>query len=519
MKSQYWADQIAEKLIKNRNKDKFVIASGITPSGTIHFGNFREIITTDIVGRSIKDSGKKVRFIYSWDDYDVLRKVPGNMPKKDILKKSLGLPVSKVPNIFGTKHDSYAAYLESELEDSVESVGINPEFIRQGKQYPKLKYVKGIKTALEKRKEIAEILNKYRKEPLDENWFPLTIYDPDTGYESKKVIDYDNKYTLTYENNEGKTKEINFKTTPGVKLLWKADWPMRWSHEKVDFEPGGKDHSTYGSSYTVGKDIVKLFGWIAPEYVMYDFINMKGSMGKMSSSKGNVQSLKSILGYYLPELVRYTFAGRTPKTEIFYPMDEGIFKHYEDFYYTERVAFGLEKVSDKERVQQERVYRMSVVKSVPKKIPVQPSFKHVVELMNIFQGNTKLAIDHVKITEKIKSKSDIERYENIMNCAWNWINNFADDKYIFNINKSKIKTSLTSDQKNALNDLAKILSKNITSEKLFSKFPEIMNNNNLDAKTFFPIIYKLLINKEKGPRLAPFIIAIGREKVIKLISQ
>ena len=112
---------------------------------------------------------------------------------------------------------------------------------------------------------------------------------------------------------------------------------------KVDFEPGGKDHSTLGGSYTVCKETVKLFGWIAPEYVMYDFINMKGSKGKMSSSKGNVQSLKEVLNYYTPELVRYTFAGRTPKTEIFYPMDEGIIKHYEDFYYTERVAYGKEK--------------------------------------------------------------------------------------------------------------------------------------------------------------------------------
>ena len=70
MKSQYWADQIAENLIKSRNKKSFTVASGITPSGTIHFGNFREIITTDIVARALRAAGANVRFIYSWDDYD-----------------------------------------------------------------------------------------------------------------------------------------------------------------------------------------------------------------------------------------------------------------------------------------------------------------------------------------------------------------------------------------------------------------------------------------------------------------
>ena len=105
---------IAEKLIKSRKKKKFTIASGITPSGTIHFGNFREIITTDLVGRALKDAGAKVRFIYSWDEFDRFRKIPKDMPKQNVLKKNLGLPVINVPNVFGTKHKSYAEYFESE---------------------------------------------------------------------------------------------------------------------------------------------------------------------------------------------------------------------------------------------------------------------------------------------------------------------------------------------------------------------------------------------------------------------
>ncbi|RZD30775.1 MAG: lysine--tRNA ligase [uncultured DHVE6 group euryarchaeote] len=514
MKSQYWADQIAEKLIKSRKRKSFTVASGITPSGTIHFGNFREIITTDIVTRALKDAGAKVRFIYSWDDYDRFRKVPANMPKKNILKKNLGKPVIQVPNVFGTKHKSYAQYLESELEDTVKLVGIYPEFINQGLQYPKRAYVKGIKTTLQNRKKIAEILDKYRKVPLAEDWYPATVYDSESGKDDTTIINYDENYTVTYENSKGKTKTLDFRKDGNIKLRWKADWPMRWAHERVDFEPGGKDHSTLGSSYTVGKDIVKIFDWTAPAYVMYDFINMKGGQGKMSSSAGNAQSLKDVLRFYIPELARYTFAGRTPKTEIFYPMDEGIIKHYEDFYYTERVAFGTEKVNDKELIQNKRIYRMSIVDKVPRTMPIQPSFKHCVELMNIYQGNINTALKHLNLKRKI----DKDRYSQVLTCAWNWINEFATERYVFKINDKIPRIKLTEKQKSAIKDLAKTLSDNLTEKQLFKEFGRITKENEIGAKDFFQPIYKILINKTAGPRLAPFILAIGQAKAKKLLT-
>ena len=514
MKSQYWADQVAEKLVKSRKKKSFTVASGITPSGTIHFGNFREIITTDIVARALKDAGARIRFIYSWDDYDRFRKVPANMPKKNILKKYLGQATINVPNVFGTRYNSYAKHIEAELESSVKLVGVSPEFINQGVQYPKRVYAEGIKTALQKRKEIAAILNKYRKDPLAQDWYPATIYDSETGKDNTKIIDYDGSYTVTYKTSKGKTKTLDFRKNGNIKLRWKADWPMRWAHEKVDFEPGGKDHSTYGSSYTVGQEIVKLFGWTAPDYVMYDFINLKGRPGKMSSSKGNTQSLGDVLNFYIPELARYTFAGRTPKTEIFYPMDEGIIKHYEDFYFTERVAFGKETVNDKERIQNKRIYRMSVINKVPRSLPIQPSFRHCIELMNIYQGNVKTALKHVNP----KKKSDKDRYSQVLECAWNWINEFAESKYIFKLNEKTPRIKLTTHQKAAIKDLTKILSKNLTEKQLFKEFGRITKEHELGAKEFFQPIYKILINKPAGPRLAPFILAIGRTKVKKLLT-
>lgn len=517
MKSQYWADQIAEKLIKDRKKKTFVVASGITPSGTIHFGNFREIITTDLVFRALKDKGAKVRFLYSWDDYDRFRKVPGNMPKKDILKRSLGLPVSSVPNVFGTRHKSYAAYIEDELEQSVEQVGIDVEFVRQNEKYRNCDYAKGIKTALTNRKKIASILDKYRKEPLPKNWYPATVYCEKCGSDNTTITNYNEEYSISYSCTCGHKSTFDFRKKGLIKLRWKADWPMRWAHEKVDFEPGGKDHSTYGSSYTVGKDIVKIFGWTAPEYTMYDFINMKGMTGKMASSKGNTQALKDVLKYYIPELLRYTFAGRTPKTEIFYPMDDGIFKHYEDFYYTERAYYGKENISAKEKIQRTRIYEMSAIKKPAKTMPVQPAFKHCVELMNISQGDISKALNRVKRREGITKKADVDRYRSVLERAWSWIQDFAEEKYIFKVNE-KAKIKLSKNMKGAISDMTIILAEKLDEKKLADRMREVIRSNDVPARDFFQTIYKILISKTAGPRLAPFIMAIGQEKARKLLK-
>ena len=101
-KSFHWADINADKIIREKgDKDIYVCASGITPSGTVHIGNFREIISVALVVQALEEKGKKVRFIYSWDDYDVFRKVPSNMPDPETLEKYLRMPITLVPDTKG----------------------------------------------------------------------------------------------------------------------------------------------------------------------------------------------------------------------------------------------------------------------------------------------------------------------------------------------------------------------------------------------------------------------------------
>src|SRR3990167_8445992 len=351
--SYHWTDIAAENIIREKgDKKKYTVAAGITPSGTVHIGNFREIITVDLVKRALEKRGKKVRFIYSWDDYDVFRKIPKNMPKQDLLNKYLRKPIVDTPDPFDC-HKSYAEHHEKEFEKSLPVVGIKPEFIYQSKKYRNCDYAENIKTALQKRKEIAKILNKYREEPLEKDWYPASIFCGKCNNDNTKIIDYDNNYKVMYKCNSCNFEEsFDIRKKGIIKLLWRICWPMRWFYEKVDFEPGGKDHSTVGGSFDTGKEIVKqLWNTDAPTYIMYDFITVKGMGGKMSSSSGNVITLKDVLEIYEPEVARYIFAGTRPNREFAISFDADVLALYEDFDKAERVYFGVEKLQDEKKAE------------------------------------------------------------------------------------------------------------------------------------------------------------------------
>ncbi|WNZ66855.1 lysine--tRNA ligase, partial [Borreliella garinii] len=198
MKTAHWADFYAEKIKKEKGpKTLYTVASGITPSGTVHIGNFREVISVDLVARALKDSGSQVRFIYSWDNYDVFRKVPQNMPEQELLTTYLRQAITRVPDTRGHK-TSYARANEIEFEKYLPIVGINPEFIDQSKKYTNSTYASQIKFALNHKKELAEALNEYRTSKLEENWYPISIFCTKCNRDTTTVNNYDNHYSVEY---------------------------------------------------------------------------------------------------------------------------------------------------------------------------------------------------------------------------------------------------------------------------------------------------------------------------------
>lgn len=524
--AKHWADLIAERIIADKgDKETYTLASGITPSGTIHIGKFREIITTELVSRALARMGKKVRFIYSWDDYDTFRKVPADMPDQEMLKGLLYQPIVDIPDVYGTA-DSYARHNEMTLETIAPMLGItNIEFIYQSKMYRAGAYNGLVVTVADSAEKIRNILQEFKTNEIDADWFPIETYcggcNRDRGV---KFSNYDaNAKTIDYECKFcGHKETLNISESKRLKLPWRIDWPMRWKYEDVDFEPGGTDHSSAGGSYDTSKIIVReIFGGSAPVYAKYAFVLPKGERKKMSSSTGNGFSVNSVLEVYTPEMVRWFFASYKPDAPFNMAFDIDVLKNYENFDRMEREVYGLEGDNEDRRAAMRRIYELSQIEfngKIPDAMPFQPSFRH---LTNNLQLN-EMDIDKTRAMYAAEIKNDIDerRYRERAERAAFWIDNYAPDDFVFKVNKEK-RTDLTmsDNEKKFIAGLRNILAANDFSDErdLQNKISALIESNELDTIAAYRLLYQLLVSRDKGPRLANFISSIGRDKVIALL--
>ena len=430
----HWADQQAAKIIKEKGDlDSYTCASGITPSGTVHIGNFREIITVDLVVRAMRDRGKNVRFIYSWDDYDVFRKVPGNMPKPEELEKYLRYPITSVPDTFG-RDENYARHHEVDIEKQLPRVGIHPEFLYQSERYRANRYAEGMKNALQNRELIKECLNHYRDDdhkmkPEDIYW-PTAIFCGKCNKDTTEITGYDGEYGVSYKCECGCEETVDIRKFGGIKLGWRVDWPMRWAQEKVCFEPGGKDHISPGGSYDTAKLVSKkIYNWDAPVTMKYDFVKLKGVPGKMSSSKGKVISLVDALEVYQPEVLRYIFAQNKVDHEFSISFDLDVVTVYEAYDKTERLVWGLEEPKEKDPAKKEsillrekRIYELSQIEpGMPKVQPYQVPFRLLTTLLQTYDGDVDAVIASLG---DVKPEQE-ECLRRRCACAWYWVNESA----------------------------------------------------------------------------------------------
>ncbi len=519
--SSHWADINAAKIVREKGeKEVYVCASGITPSGTVHIGNFREIISVELVVRALREMGRKVRFIYSWDDYDVFRKVPKNMPRQEMLKANLRRPITLVPDPYGVE-ESYARYHEAEVERELHQVGIHPEYLYQARRYMASEYAEQIRTALEKTAEIRRILDAHRTESLEEDWKPVSVFCGSCGRDTTTVLSWDGGYGLEYSCSScGGHETIDLRTTSLAKLPWRVDWPMRWAYEKVDFEPAGKDHHSEGGSFDTAREVVRrIYHHEPPVTFQYDFISIKGRGGKISSSSGEVVSLKDVLEVYTPELTRYLFAGTRPNTEFAISFDLDVIKIYEDYDKTERIHYGAEPADDRRREKERRIYELSQVGPVPAEMPFQVPFRHLCNLLQISSGDVEKTLD--ALPGLAPEQRDRMRTRAV--CAWNWITRFAPEDFRFALAGTEDPpVDVSGGARDAIRRLRALLEEKFHSldeKSLGEAVYDVCREAGIEPKSFFVEIYRVLVGKEKGPRLAAFILTVGKERILGILGK
>jgi lysyl-tRNA synthetase class 1 len=523
----HWADNAAARTIAaNPDVDELTVAAGITPSGVVHIGNFREVITVDLVARALRDRGKTVRFIYSWDDFDVFRKVPKGMPQPEMLEENLRRSIADVPDPYG-EHDSYASHNIAAFEHSLAPLGISPEFIRQHRMYRKGTYAEGIRKALEQREAIKRILDQHRKEPLADDWLPLAGFCDGCG---RDEIDFswDGEWIVHATCRScAHEADVDLRQGGNVKLPWRVDWPMRWAHERVRFEPGGKDHSSAGGSYDTGKEIVReVYGFRAPEYVAYDFVRIKGAGGKISSSKGGAITVADCLEVYEPQVLRWLFVSYRANSEFQISFDLDVIKIYEDHDRQVRLAHEAEDggKKDKKRQVARRALELASVdhhRITPgEDAPWLPPFRAVSMTMQIYDGDVDRTVAHYRSTGECETEADQARLERRARCAWAWIENYAPDDFRYRIRTEPKQRALSADERTVLDKLVGVLRDNpgISEQDLVPHMKTLTEGTGIGNKEFFPVAYDLLIDRPKGPKLTTLLTTMGTERALPLLA-
>jgi len=243
-----WPFEEARKIVmrlKKKPKDEVIFETGYGPSGLPHLGTFGEVARTTMVRhafRVLTDDKVKTRLIAFSDDMDGLRKVPDNVPNKELLAQHLGKPLTQVPDPFGT-HKSFGEHNNARLRAFLDTFGFDYEFLSSTECYKSGRFDKALLLMLSRFDDVMRIMLPSLREERAQTYSPFLPIDPKSSVVLQvPVTAHDAKAgTITYEDPETK----KFVTTPVTggwcKLQWKPDWAMRWVALGVDYEMAGKD--------------------------------------------------------------------------------------------------------------------------------------------------------------------------------------------------------------------------------------------------------------------------------------
>ena len=440
----HWADVLADELLKEEKK-KYVLATGITPSGPIHIGNMREVLTTEAVYRSLLEKGAKADFIYVADDFDHLRKVYPFLPKS--YEKYVGVPIYEIPCPCG-KHKSYADHYLSFFLNSLKELGISPKVYRASEMYKEGMYFEAIQIALENMDKIKEILETISKRQLPKEWIPFNIRCSKCGRLTTTKASLYEFPNIEYKCECGNESTVDIREGGVGKLPWRVDWPARWKMLGVSFEPFGKDLGTTGGARDTGEKISQeIYGYAPPKYTMYEFILLKGE-GAMHSSTGTALSAEEMLKMTPPEVLRFLILKNQPNKHIVFDSGLGLLDLVDEYDREERVYFGLEEES-KGMKDLKKVYELSQPYSISKKAPHQIPYRHLVTIIQIGQNwdGVKNILLRTKQIPKDLKKEDEERLKQRVEHVRYWLDNFAPEPVKFEVQKSMPNVTLAKEQK------------------------------------------------------------------------
>jgi lysyl-tRNA synthetase, class I len=303
-----WPFEEARRLIKRLeglkgDADRPVIfETGYGPSGLPHIGTFGEVARTAMVRHAFEvltEGKRKTRLVCFSDDMDGLRKVPDNVPNKDMLRAHLDKPLSAVPDPFDNEHQSFAAHNNARLRQFLDQFGFDYEFLSATERYRSGDFDATLMRMLEAYDKVMDIILPTLGPERRATYSPFLPVSPTSGKVLQvPMIERNPKTgTVTYLDPDTREKVETPVTGGRVKAQWKADWALRWTALAVDYEMSGKDLI---DSVALSSKICRALGGTPPESFIYELF-LDGDGAKISKSKGNGLTIEEWLTYASPQ--------------------------------------------------------------------------------------------------------------------------------------------------------------------------------------------------------------------------
>jgi lysyl-tRNA synthetase class 1 len=521
-KSAAWPFEEARKVVarlQKKPKDEVIFETGYGPSGLPHLGTFGEVARTTMVRHAFRVlTGDKIktRLIAFSDDMDGLRKVPDNVPNKEMLTEDLGKPLTVVRDPFGT-HKSFGEHNNAMLRGFLDRFGFEYEFLSSTECYKSGRFDKALLLTLERFDKVMNIMLPSLREERAQTYSPFLPIDPQTGIVLQvPVISHDAKAgTITYEHPDTENHVTTLVTGGRCKLQWKPDWAMRWVALGIDYEMAGKDLI---DSVKLSSQICRALGGTPPEGFNYElFLDEKGQ--KISKSKGNGLTIEEWLRYASPESLSL-FMYREPKAakRLHFDVIPRNVDEYQQF------IDGYERQDTKQRLANP-VWHIHSGK--PPKIEMPVSFQMLLTLVSSSNAENAETLwgfigrYRPGVTPKTHPKLNA-----LVEYAIRYFHDFVLPEKKFREASDSERVAL-SDLRDALSQLPECA----TAEQIQDVVYEIGRREPfLDQKKkakdgkpgvsldWFNMLYQVLLGQEKGPRFGSFVAVYGVKNAVAMID-
>ncbi len=522
--SNAWPFEEARKIVarlKRHPKDEIIFETGYGPSGLPHIGTFGEVARTTMVRhafRVLTDDKIRTRLIAFSDDMDGLRKVPDNIPNKELVARHLGKPLTKVPDPFGT-HPSFGEHNNARLRAFLDTFGFEYEFMSSTACYTSGRFDAALLTVLQRFDAVMEIMLPSLREERAQTYSPFLPLCPRTGVVLQVPIVARDVAggTITYDDPETGERMTTPVTGGRCKLQWKPDWAMRWVALGVDYEMAGKDLI---DSVKLSGEICRALGGLPPEGFNYElFLDENGQ--KISKSKGNGITIDEWLRYASPESLSL-FMYREPKAAKRLYFDV-IPRHVDEYYH---YLDGYARQEARQRLSNP-VWHIHAGKPPTSDMPV--SFAMLLSLVTASNAeNAETLWGFIGRYRPGVTPQTHPKLNALVEYAIHYFRDFVLPEKKFREPADKERAALI-DLRDALAQLPENASAEAIQDVVYEigrREPFLDMSGKIKTKDgkpgvsldWFNMLYQVLLGQEKGPRFGSFVAVYGLKNTVDMID-